>query len=185
MMFSCWCYPQLQILYSWCPYILIFTRGKAKLDQVYKMNKHYVHHLIIANIDLSIKLKTFTSSGFHYVTGYISEKVNSNVIMFRYGLLSTWVWWKSTVLYICANRSINISEIKSLYLVFLFSNLIGILSEYDRYNLFCLFPLTVLLGFYYLILKHLFMIFLFCISKFFPLSIPNYQPQRAALILSQ
>lgn len=73
--------------------------------------------------------------------------MNFDIEVFGYGFLILWKW---TVLYICANWFIEISETKFFYLVFLFLNLIGLLSKYNKYDFFCLFPLTVLLGFCYL-----------------------------------
>lgn len=110
-----------------------------------------MHHLLITNTNLSIKLKTFTCSSFCYIMGFISKKVNSNFEIFRYELLSISILWKLTTWYIYTNWFIKMLEIKFFYLVFLFLNLIGLLFEYDRYDFFYLFLLMVLLCFCYLI----------------------------------
>lgn len=139
------------------------------------MNKPHIYHLLIAITDLDIKPKTFISSSFRCVMGCISKKVNFDIKMFGYKFLSTWVWWKSTLLYMCANWFIRMSEIKFFSLIFLFSNLISLLSKYDGYYLFCLFLLTILLGFCCLIQAFIYDFF-FYISKFFSLLILNSQP---------
>lgn len=43
------------------------------------MNKSYIHCLLKANINLVIKLKIFTSSGYPYATDFRSKKAKYNV----------------------------------------------------------------------------------------------------------
>lgn len=54
-----------------------FYKKKAKIIQIYKINKFYTYHLIKANLDLDIKLKAFISSNCFYVTNFISN-INSS-----------------------------------------------------------------------------------------------------------
>lgn len=51
----------------------------------------YLYDLLIVNTDLSIKLKMLLYSSFYFLIDYISKKVNSDIKVFEYRLLSTWI----------------------------------------------------------------------------------------------
>lgn len=45
------------------------------------MNKPHKHHLLIANTDLDMEIKTSTSNHYCYIISYISEKANSDIYL--------------------------------------------------------------------------------------------------------